>query len=118
MVGLRRYSNGRSCCIHKICGACVVVNDIIRVRRTIVTVGGKCEQAGKAVLIRNGVETCTVGFIPKIILRNGNLGDILNSLCQITELYKDSESTFKRSKDHRLCGMAACRILDSIPPNE
>ena len=114
IVGLRASTNGRSCTKHACCGMHVKCNDLVKVKKTVATVNGKIEEAGQVVLVKNGDESCVIAFVPKIILKNDNLETILGSYAQITELYKDSKNTYKQSKDHNGCGMASCRLLNSI----
>ena len=66
IIGLHCSTNGRSCTQHAVCGSCVVVGDLLRLRRTVVTVNGVEEEAYKVVKIEDLAETCTVAFIPRV----------------------------------------------------
>jgi hypothetical protein len=70
VLGLRASGNGRFCVQHHCCSMLVVPNDIIKFKTTVI--GGMGlgeesksfpEEAIKVVLIRNGTECCTVGFL-------------------------------------------------------
>ncbi len=63
IVGLDADSNGRSCSLHATCGQFVKPNDLVRFKEAVVEVDGRFEEAVKVVVIRNGEESCTVGFL-------------------------------------------------------
>ena len=64
IVGLLSSIYGHSCSVHACCGKHVDVRDILRLVRTIVTIGNKSEIAVKCVKVVDRVDSCTVGFIP------------------------------------------------------
>jgi hypothetical protein len=75
VLGLRASGNGRTCVQHHCCGMLVVPNDNIKFYTTVIDgmgmgEGSKSvpEEAIKAVLIRNGTECCTVGFLCKSVV--------------------------------------------------
>ena len=75
VLGLWAFGNGRSCVQHHCCGMLVVPNDIIKFKKTEIDGIGMGEssksvqeEAIKAVLICNGTECCTVGFLCKSIV--------------------------------------------------
>jgi hypothetical protein len=55
--GLFSSTTGQSCCIHKICGNRV---------HTFVDINGWTESAIKLVKIIDGVDGCTVSFVPRV----------------------------------------------------
>jgi hypothetical protein len=118
IVGLFGSNNGRSCCIHKQCGMAVKVGDVFRLKDTVVTINNKTEIAVKAVKISDGVEGCTVGFVPRIILQTPILARNINCFCVVKELYDQSESAFLRQKSHRNLGMAGVVLLNKIQRQE
>ena len=64
MLGLNASSNGRSCEQHECCGKAVKADDVIRFKLAVVEdVLGKPLETIKAVLIKDGTELCTVGFL-------------------------------------------------------
>ena len=75
VLGLQVSGDGRSCVQHHCCGMLVVPNDIIKLKTTVIDgmgmgEGSKSfpEEATKVVLIHNGTECCTVGFLCKSIV--------------------------------------------------
>jgi hypothetical protein len=117
IVGLKASNNGRSCVSHDCCGIHLNLDDLVRFRFTIIEREGRTEQAVKAVQIRDGTETCTVGFLPTNIVQVH--GDkYIDKFAQIIELYDCSESEVKKRKSQRNCGIASFRLLDDIPKQE
>ena len=72
IFGLLASGNGRSCVQHPCCGMAVILNDIVRFKTTVFVgvnqSNGIPEEAIKAVLICDGTELCTVGFLSKAIV--------------------------------------------------
>jgi hypothetical protein len=69
------------------------------------------------VIIRDGAESCTVGYLAKNIVKvQGPKYE--SRFGQITLLYKDCDSKVRREKDHRSLGAASFILLDDIPVNE
>lgn len=66
MVGLFGVTNGRSCSCHDICGEYVEVGDLVRLVKTTVEINAIYEDAIKVVKIEDGVDSCTVGYIPRV----------------------------------------------------
>ena len=120
IVGLKGTSNGRSCGQHTCCGSCVREGDLLRFKVGVVQhEDGMVETVVKAVLIRDGTETCTIGFAPRhiaVVERKRRL--IVEHFAQIIELYDLSESASKKSKSNRNQGMASYRLLEDIPSQE
>ena len=112
VVGLLSDSNGRSCTLHACCGEHVVVGDTLRLVACVVTVSDKTEEAVKAVKISDGVDGCTVGFIPRVQARLPKVKQHLNKFVQVVELYKDANSPYKRSKSFQNKGMASVAFLE------
>ena len=117
IVGLKGTSNGRSCVSHDCCGAHVTLDDLIRFRLSVADVDGKIEEAIQVIRIRDGTESCTIGFLPRNIVKSGK-EKFIGKFAQIIELYEDSESEVKRRKSHRNKGVASFRLLDDIPQQE
>ncbi|KAJ3217253.1 hypothetical protein HDU67_008275 [Dinochytrium kinnereticum] len=68
----------------------------------------KDEIAVKAVSIENGMETCTVGFLPKFLLGYRDL--YVNKFAQVVELYEDDGNRSKREYGYRNGGVARCAV--------
>ena len=92
ILGLRGTTNGRSCEQHACCGAIVRPNDCVRFKAAVVPIDG-VDQAGiKGVLILDGTELCTVGFLGKNIAALKKTSDkFVNKFAQVIELYDSSE---------------------------
>ena len=90
IVGLRSGTNDRSCCQHEICGAQVLVGDVLRLVKCIVTINGKTEEAIKLVKIDHGSETCTVAFVPRAYTKLPMVMERINKFVQVVELYSGS----------------------------
>jgi hypothetical protein len=119
IVGLFGSTNGKSCSVHNECGAHVKVGDLLRLKPTVVTVNGKEEAAIKLNKINEeGVEGCTVAFLPRIVLNTPIVLRNIDCFCVVKELYSNSISDFKRSKSHRAMGMAGVVVLNEIPHSE
>ena len=85
ICGLEKGSNGRSCAVHPVCGTIVAAGDKLLLQAVVVDMiqanpkeqkkrmAGFIEEevrivkepAIQAYLVRNGVKTCAVGFLPK-----------------------------------------------------
>lgn len=118
IVGLDSSTNGRSCTLHECCGSVLMVGDIIRLQKVVVDIAGRPEDAVRCVLIRSGRDSCTVGFIPKVLIYAPRIKDHLNKFAQIVEDYRISKNKVKREKSHRNCGVAAAVFLHDIPVSE
>jgi hypothetical protein len=119
IVGLQASSNGRSCVQHKVCGEHVVVGDVLRLKRCVVTVDGGVEEAIKLVKIADGSETCTVGFVPRAYSHNPKIVNNISKFVQVIEIYsQNSLNTYKRRLAHQNKGMASASFLDDIPEGE
>ena len=64
IVGLRSGDKGRNCAAHKVCGECVAVNSLLRLKRCVLEANNAPEEAVKAILVADGVDMCMVGFVP------------------------------------------------------
>jgi hypothetical protein len=114
IVGLHSPTNGRSCTIHDVCGVRVQKGDLIRLVRTVVVVRGQHEPAVKCVRVMDGVDGCTVAFVPKIWMNLQTVQENINNFVVVKELYRDSHNYYKKEKSSRFFGMASCYFLSSI----
>ena len=96
----------------------VRVNDLLRLAKCIVDVNGIPEEAVKCIRISEGADGCTVGFVPRFLLKSKKfqekIAEKTSPLVQVVELYAISENTQKRHKSHKKHGMAACNFLTDI----
>jgi hypothetical protein len=118
VVGLMGVGNGRSCNIHQCCGAEVKVGDLLRLVKTVVTVGQKSEEAVKLVRVIDCVDGCTVGFIPRCWTELDKVQRNINKFVVVKELYRESTNVCKREKSARNVGMCSVIFLENIPRNE
>ena len=113
IVGIHLPGNGRTCAAHECCGKYLCYNDLIKVKLSTEIVDGLSERVGKIVIIKNGVETCMVGFLPRFMLygEEDELTSLISSYVQVIELYELSENSYKKEKSKRLGGIALVRLL-------
>ena len=118
IFGINGSTNGRSCESHDCCGSRLMPDDLIRFKLTVIDTGiRKNEEAIKAVRVRDGTETCTVGFLPRslVVCRKERF---VGQFAQIIELYGMSENKTMRRKSHQNKGIASFRLLDEIQEQE
>jgi hypothetical protein len=122
MVGMFGTTNGRSCERHQCCGAHVRLGDLVRLRRTVVTVTrsgvARDEDAIKIVRIEDGIESCTVGFISRVQMQAPKVVQSVNKFCVVAEFYDISPNRYIRGVAQRNYGMAGLNLVDSIPLSE
>ena len=126
VLGLQASGNGRSCVQHHCCGMLVVPNDIIKFKTTLIDGMGMGEdsksfpeEAIKVVLIRDGTECCTVGFLCKsIVVVERDKTRFVGHFAQIIELYDESANKTIMLKSKRNMGIASFRLLDEIQDQE
>lgn len=117
IVGLKGTSNGRTCEIHDCCGEHLAPDDLVRFKLSVVNVGDKTEDAIKVVRVRDGTESCMIGFLPRNIVKSGK-DKFVGKFAQIIELYEHSENTTMRRKSNRNKGVASFRLLQDIQEQE
>lgn len=74
---------------------------------------GNDEDAIKFVRVRDGTETCTIGFLPRHIVKSRK-HKFVGKFAQIIELYDESENETMRRKSYRNKGIASFRMLGDI----
>jgi hypothetical protein len=121
-VGLYGSTNGRNCERHSCCGEHASVGDLVRLKRTVVTINRdgipKVEDAIKIVRIEDGVESCTIGFIARTQMTVPLVIRSINKLCVISEIYDTSDDTYLRGVSKKNVGMAGMNLVDNIPISE
>jgi hypothetical protein len=68
----------------------------------------------KAVKIRDGTESCHIGFLPRHIAHASQKEEMANKFGQVLELHKDSNDMTNKRNNAWLCGVAYFRLLDDI----
>jgi hypothetical protein len=93
--------------------------DCVPFKASVVPIDG-VDQAGiKAVLILDGTELCTVGFLGESIAALKKTSDkFVNKFAQVIELYDSSENAAKRAKSHNNLGVCSFRLLEDIQIQE
>jgi hypothetical protein len=81
-------------------------------------VKGQAEQAVKCVRVMDGVDGCTVAFVPKTFLHLPLVANNINKFVLVKDLYRDSHNLYKREKSSRNFGMASCIFLENILRDE
>ena len=120
LLGLNASSNGRSCEQHECCGNAVKADDVIRFKLAVVEdVLGKPLETIKAVLIKDGTELCTVGFLGReVAALPSQRSKYIDKFAQVLELYDDNENSMMRKKSKRNAGMASFRLMEDIQGQE
>ena len=120
IVGLRSGDNGCNCAVHAVCGQCVKLNSLLRLKRCVIEVDDYPQEAVKAVLVEDGVDMCTVAFVPRAHITSPNVVCCLlgSKFVQVIEIYYNSTGTYKKQKDGENMGMAACILLEDIDEAE
>lgn len=127
MVGLHNPANGRSCVAHECCGRHLVVGDLVRFKREILRIdyagpgaaepNFRYETVLKVVVIRDGVESCHVGFLPRhVVARSQEVNRLHGKFAQVLELYDDDDDVahVRKKKSIRNHGMASYRLVEHI----
>lgn len=117
IIGLKASNNGRLCESHECCGENLSADDLIRFRFCVLDFEDGTEEAIKAVRIRDGTESCVVGFLSRNIVKSRK-DTFIDKFAQVIELYEYSENRTKRGKSQRNLGMASFRLLEEIPKME
>ena len=117
IVGLKGTSNGRSCESHDCCGEHISPDDLVRFKLAVVDIDGKTEEAIKVVRMRDGTESCMIGFLPRNIIKSAK-EKFVGQFAQIIELYEYSDNEVMRRKSHRNKGVASFRLLNDIQEQE
>jgi hypothetical protein len=127
VLGLQAFGNGRSCVQHYCCGMLVFPHGIIKFKTTVIDgmgmgEGNKCvlEEAIKAVLICNGTECCTVGFLCKslVVVERDKRRFVVGRFAQIIELNDESVNMTIMLKIKRNMGIASLQLLGEIQDQE
>jgi hypothetical protein len=121
-VGLYGHTNGRRCDRHPFYGATIELNDLVRLKRTVVTINvngvNSVEEAIKIVKIEDGVEGCTVGFIPRTHMKLLKVRRSIDKVAIVAEIYTTSSNKYKRMTSKKNCGMAGINLVENIPIGE
>jgi hypothetical protein len=91
------------------------LNDCVWLKTSVVLIDGVDQAGSKTVLVLDGMELCTVGFLAKIIPALKKTSDeFVKKFSQVIELYESSENSSKRAKSHNNLGVCSFRLLEDI----
>ena len=112
---MEENSDGRSCENHAVCGREIKQNDLVKLKRMVLRINENLVPVIGVRKVRDAVESCIVGFVQT---KADDLNVLHNKFAQVTEVYENSENTYKRKKSQRMRGMASVTLLDSVPEDE
>jgi len=80
----------------------------------------RIETVIKAVLVLDGTERCTIGFLPRhVAARPEEAAQLHGKFAQIIELYDETPvGRMRHNKSIRCRGMASYILLDNVPEME
>jgi hypothetical protein len=119
IVGLHSPDNGRSCEQHECCGRHVVPGHIVRFKREVQEIlyqvpgdpdpDARIETVIKAVLVLDGTELCTIGYLPRhVAARPVEAERLHNKFAQVIELYDETPvGLMRNNKSLRTCSLRA-----------
>jgi hypothetical protein len=114
IVGLHGTTNGRSCSLHEVCGRLVKVDSLVWFKSCYVNINSRVE-AIKAVLVQCGKETCTIGFLPRVVsLQPDARGTYNDEFAVIVYLHVDLDDNKTRQEGDKVLGMACFHLLKNI----
>jgi hypothetical protein len=118
IIGIAIGEIGYSCEIHKVCVEHVGVGDLVKFKIVVIEVDGEGEGASKAIKIRDGAESCNVGFLSHHFIYGRRKEALVNKCGQVLDLYKDSNNMTKKRKNRRLFIVTSFCLLDDIQDME
>jgi hypothetical protein len=86
-----------------VCGELLAVGDLVKFKLVVIKVDGDEEEAIKGIKIRDGTESCHVGFLPRHFVHGRRKEVVVNKFGQVLDLYNNSNDMTKQRKiDMRL----------------
>ena len=112
IFGIARGDCGRSCEEHKVCGAVLQEDSVVRIRhKQIIGYNGKEESALAAYWISDGIDRCRVGFLPRHLLKSWQAYN--GRIAQVVDIYEGSESPTKKRTNVRNYGYCEAVLIDT-----
>ena len=112
IFGIARGDRGRSCEEHKVCGAVLQEDSVVKIRHEqIIGDNGREESALAAYWISNGIDRCRVGFLPRHLLKSWQVYN--GRIAQVVDIYEGSESPAKKRKNVRNYGCCEAVLIDT-----
>jgi hypothetical protein len=84
---------------------------LIMFKLMVIEVDGEEEEAIK---IRDGMESCHVGFLPRHFIHGRRKEAVVNKCGHVLDLYNDSNDMTNQMKNIRLFSVASLHLLDDI----
>jgi hypothetical protein len=94
-----------------VCGELLGVGDLVKFKLVVIEVD---DDEQEAIKIRDDMESCHVGFLPRYFVHGRRKESVANKCCPVLELYKNSNDMTKQRKNRRLFGVTSFRLLDDI----
>ena len=120
IVVLHSSPNGRACEQHKCCRRDVRVGDLLQLILGVVQLqDSSVERVIKGVFIKDGTETCTVGFVPwHVAASERKRGSLVGKFAQIIVLYDQGKLASKKLKSTWNQGMVSYHLFNDITEQE
>jgi hypothetical protein len=111
ILGLEASNNNRSCVDHRVCGIMVKKGSVLLTKPVVIlNENNQNEYAIAAIMMNDGVESCTVGYIGREF--HFFREQYENRLIQVVECLQDSANTEHRRRSHLNKGIAVCVLLN------
>ena len=112
IVGIDESNRGRSCCNHACCGKVLAYDSVVRFRICqIMNDLREEETAVEAVLVTGGLDSCRVGFLPRMYLPD--MEDYHGKVAQVSFFMKNSRNPKEVAKNETYRGMCRVHVIDS-----
>jgi hypothetical protein len=102
-------SNGRECANHSCCGQSISPGSLIKLQESEVVVHEVMEYAIRAISLDERSYGCTIGFIPRFLLRNSDY--LHGQILQVVLLYDGNFNKSRREYSKHNGGVAYCKFL-------
>jgi hypothetical protein len=112
IVGLELSDNGRSCGSHEICGSAICAGSLVRFR---LVYPDAQEEVFKVFLVKDGIELCHVGYLPRTCFMNQILRlKFDNKIAQVVEVYSKSTNELKLQRSQYYYGVATFVLINDV----
>ena len=109
VVGTSISLGGRSCIEHYVCGEDVSVDDVLIFRKGTVLIEGAWESCVKVFKIRNGQQSCHVGFLPRYLRHSWFRYHDKRAI--VTEDLRFSNNLIKANKSGQMGGIVKAKLI-------
>lgn len=113
IYGLDANTMGRACVTHEVCAQSVSKNNVLVLGSEIV----KMEEVRLVTVVKackavDGTRLCSVGFLPKSLLRAKEL--YTDFVCVVVNYLRLSGSIMVKRRNARFQGVARCKLLEIV----